>query len=379
MMYCLQYRMDALIICIFKGMHWKSIRPWLVPLIIAASIKIFSFFPEAVEKYYSTGVYPLISRTLRVLFGWIAFSVGDVLYAGAFIYLIFSLIRFFTRAFRRTLHRRFLLLSLKMTAAILLWIYISFNLLWGLNYDRMPLAQQMQLDEKAYSKEDLQNLVGLLVTRMNGIDSIARTVRKNLSSNDSLFRYAADAYRYYGRENKVFQYPNPSVKSSFYGYLANYMGFSGYYNPFSGEAQVNTTIPRFVQPFTTCHEIGHQMGYAKEEEANFCGFLTTKSSRDPGFRYSVYVDLYLYAASALYGLDSTAYIPYREALKPAVRQDLRDLKAFYQKYQNPLEPLIHLVYGRYLKANRQPQGINSYDEVVGLAIAYYNKYGAGAF
>ena len=30
MMYNLQYRMDALIICIFKGMHWKRIRPWLV-------------------------------------------------------------------------------------------------------------------------------------------------------------------------------------------------------------------------------------------------------------------------------------------------------------------------------------------------------------
>jgi hypothetical protein len=360
-------------------MHWKSIRPWLVPLIIAASIKIFSFFPEAVEKYYSTGVYPLISRMLRVLFGWIPFSVGDLLYAGAFIYLIFSVIRFFTRAFRRTLHRKFLILSLKMTVAILLWIYISFNILWGLNYDRMPLARQMRLDEKVYSKEDLQNLVGLLVTRMNGIDSVALSVRKKLNNNDSLFLYSAEAYRYYGRENKAFQYPNASVKSSFYGYLANYMGFSGYYNPFSGEAQVNTTIPRFVQPFTTCHEIGHQMGYAKEEEANFCGFLTTKSSPDPAFRYSVYVDLYLYAASALYGLDSTAYIPYRESLKPAVRKDLRDLKAFYQKYQNPLEPIIHLMYGRYLKANRQPQGINSYDEVVSLAIAYYNKYGAEAF
>jgi hypothetical protein len=360
-------------------MHWKSIRPWLIPLIFAASIKIFSFFPGAVEKYYSTGVYPMISRLLRVLFGWIPFSVGDVFYATAFIYLIFSLVRFLTRAFRGTLHRKFLLLSLKMTIAILLWIYISFNLLWGLNYDRMPLAQQMRLDEKAYSKEDLQHLVGLLVERMNGIDSLSRTVRKSLYNNDNLFLMSAEAYRYYSRENKSFQYPNSSVKSSFYSYIANYMGFSGYYNPFSGEAQVNTTIPRFVQPFTTCHEIGHQMGYAREEEANFCGFLTTKSSPDPAFRYSMYVDLYLYAASALYVLDSTAYIPYREALKPSVRKDLRDLKAFYQKYQNPLEPLIHLMYGRYLKANSQPQGIDSYDEVVGLAIAYYNKYGAESF
>ena len=158
--------------------------------------------------------------------------------------------------------------------------------------------------------------MGLLVTRMNGIDSLAAGSQKKFETNDSHFQTLR--YRHIDHiarlRFRLFHYPDPSVKFSFYGYLANYMGFSGYYNPFSGEAQVNTTIPRFVQPFTTCHEIGHQLGYAKEEEANFCGFLATKSSRDPAFRYSVYVDLYLYAASALYALDSTAFIPYRESL-----------------------------------------------------------------
>ena len=360
-------------------MHWKRYKSWLIPLTLAIIIKIFSFFPDAVEKYYSTGIYPLISRLLRLLFGWISISVGDIFYAAVFLYLLISLIRFITRAFRLTLHRHYLMLCLKRCLSIMLWVYLVFNILWGLNYDRLPIAKQMQLEEKIYSKEDLISLVALLVARMNEIDSVSRLARMNLVTNDSIFRNSAEAYHQLGRVEKTLYYPNASVKFSFYGYLANYLGFSGYYNPFSGEAQVNTTIPRFVQPFTTCHEIGHQLGYAKEEEANFCGFLATKSSHDPAFRYSVYVDLYLYSASALYGLDSTAFIPYRESLKPTVRQDLRELKAFYKKYQNPLEPYIHALYGHYLKANRQPQGINSYDEVVGLAIAYYRKNGAAAF
>ena len=219
MMYCLQYMMDALIICIFKGMHWKSIRPWLVPLIIAAAIKIFSFFPEVVEKYYSSGNLSPDLPYASVYFsaGFHSVSVIHCMQGHLFI-LSFVWFGFLYRAFRRTLHRKFLVLSLKMTVAIILWVYISFNVLWGLNYDRMPLAKQMQLDEKVYSKEDLQDLVGLLVNRMNGIDSLARSVRKNLNRNDSLFVFAAEAYRHYGRENKVFQYPNPSVKSSFYSY-----------------------------------------------------------------------------------------------------------------------------------------------------------------
>jgi Protein of unknown function (DUF3810) len=371
--------MDALIICIFKGMHWKRYRPWLIPLLMAVGIKIFSFFPDAVEKYYSTGIYPVISIFPRLLFGWIPFSVGDILYAAVFLYLVISLVRFTTRAFRRALHRQYLMLCLKRCISITLWVYLAFNICWGLNYDRLPIAQQQHLEPKAYSKEELQTLVGLMVTRMNGIDSAAREARKKLTTNDSIFRYSVAAFQNAARVQSGLLYFYPSVKFSFYGYLANYMGFSGYYNPFTCEAQVNTTIPRVVQPFTTCHEIGHQLGYAKEEEANFCGFLATKSSTDPAFRYSVYVDLYLYAGSALYALDSTAYIPYRESLKPEVRQDLLDLKAFYRKYQNPFEPIIHEIYGNYLKANRQPQGINSYDEVVGLTIAYYRKYGAAAF
>ncbi|MDP9041305.1 MAG: DUF3810 domain-containing protein [Bacteroidota bacterium] len=371
--------MDALIICIFKGMHWKRYRSLLIPLIIALIIKIFSFFPNAVEKYYSTGIYPLISRLQRLVVGWIPFSIGDFIYAICFLYLVVSLVRFVISAFRRKLHKQYIFVCIKRWISIALWTYLVFNILWGLNYDRLPIARQMKLEAGLYSKEELSSLVALLVSRMNGVDSISRIARKDLTSNDSIFRHSIDAYHKLGNEQKALFYPDPSVKFSFYGYLANYLGFSGYYNPFSGEAQVNTTVPRFVQPFTTCHEIGHQLGYAKEEEANFCGFLATQTSRDPAFRYSMYVDLYLYSAGALYALDSTALIPYRESVKPDVRQDIRDLKAFYQKYQNPFEPVIHALYGKFLKANRQPQGIYSYDEVVGLAVAYYRKYGPSAF
>jgi hypothetical protein len=169
-------------------MHWKRYRTWLIPLLIVAVIKIFSFFPEAVEKYYSTGIYPVISRVLRILFGWIPFSMGDILYTVCFIYLILSLINFLSRAFRRELHRQYLILSLKKCFSITLWIYLAFNILWGLNYDRLPISRQMQLETRLYSKEELQDLVGLLVSRVNGIDSASRIVRKDLTNNDSIFR-----------------------------------------------------------------------------------------------------------------------------------------------------------------------------------------------
>jgi hypothetical protein len=160
--------------------------------------------------------------------------------------------------------------------------------------------------------------------------------------------------------------------------LGDYLGYTGYYNPFTGEAQVNTTVPVFVQPFTTCHEMGHQLGYAKENEANFAGYLSGKSSADPSFTYSVYFDLYNYGIRELYGRDSVLAIALNKQKPLQVKKDMIALRKFYDKYENPIEPYIRKLYGQYLRANEQPAGMQSYNEVMAFLIAYYKKYGAAA-
>jgi len=369
----------AAIIVYFTPMQWKRFLPWLVPGVPALAIKTFSFFPEAVEKYYSNGFYLFISRLLRILFGWIPFSLGDIGYTLLGLYLLFRLVRFGRRSIQRRHTRAGLSASATGFVSALLWIYVVFNLFWGLNYDRPDIATRMNLAAGPYSNNQLRTLMSAICFRLNQLDSSAHAVRPELQQHELLFRKAEDAYRVYAKHDDVYFYRSGSVKPSMFGLLGNYLGFMGYYNPFTGEAQVNTTVPVFEQPFTTCHEMAHQLGCAKEEEANFAGYLSGKSSPDAAFRYSVYIDLYLYAGSELYGRDSTLFVPFRESLHPSVREDLRELKAFSRRYKNPLEPVISRMYGSYLKANRQPQGINAYDEVVGLALAYFNKFGWDAF
>jgi len=350
-------------------------RGWIIMLTIAVLIKIFSFFPPAVEKYYSLGIYQVIARLLRVLFGWVPFSVGDIFYAIVFIWLIFIIVSFFRKLIGRQVHREYILNSIGRSVKYLLGVYILFNILWGLNYDRKGIASQLQLEVKPYSTQDLQHIVQIIVRRLNQFDSSARKNRDQLKKKSFLFDESELSYKNLSAKNAIFTYASPSVKPSIFSYLGNYFGFTGYYNPFSGEAQVNTTVPVYIQPFTTCHEIGHQLGYAKENEANFAGYLSARSSKDPAFRYSVYFDIYIYAATELYVRDSTLLVPIREQLNPDVRKDFRTLKEFFRKYNNPFEPYVRRLYGRYLKANNQPQGIMTYDEVIAWLIAYYKKYG----
>jgi hypothetical protein len=357
---------------------WRKKTAWLVLLGLAISIKIISFFPDAVETYYASGVYPVISRLQRILFGWLPFSVGDIFYGLIVIWLINKLYHTIRRVIKKQTNKKYWLQALLQLGFIMLVIYVSFNLLWGLNYNRRGVAYQLGLKVERYTKEDLIQVMQQIVVRLNVLDSPSRVNRQALLRKRNLFNGAISAYDQLAHHDAQFRYAFSSVKPSLYSYLGNYLGYTGYYNPFSGEAQVNTTVPLFVQPFTTCHEIGHQLGYAKENEANFAGYLSAKSSQDPLFRYSVYFDLYSYSRYYLYAQDSVAARQLDAQLSPGIKTDYRELREFVKKYRNPIEVIIDHLYGQYLKANNQPGGKLTYNEVVAWLVAYYKKFGADA-
>jgi len=348
---------------------------WGIPVIIAAGIKLFSLFPASVERYYSEGIYPVISAVQRVLFGWLPFSIGDVLYGAAVLYLIVGIVRSVKALIRRRVTKHSFISGLGRIFKIALWIYVLFNLFWGLNYNRLGIGHQLDLRPTAYNVTELQAVLEITVEKLNALADTAAKERKQYNKKRLLFMKGKEAYNQLSNKYSFLGYTIPSVKPSIFSYLGNYLGYTGYYNPFTGEAQVNTAVPLFLQPFTCTHEIGHQLGYAKEMEANFSGYLAASHSQDIGVRYSVYFDLYVYAIRNLYIRDSTLARSYAMRLPEIAKQDVKELRAFFKKYENPFEPVIRKLYGQYLKANEQPQGILSYDEVLGWIIAYYRKYG----
>jgi hypothetical protein len=353
-----------------KKSGWK--KP-LILLSVAIILKIISSFHFFIEQYYSSGMYTAISLILRTITGWLPFSLGDVVYALCVIWLIIRLYKTSHATLKRRVTRESFLLSFQRSVVIILWIYILFNVLWGLNYNRLGIEYQLQLEPTKYSTDDLKNITQELITRVN--NERRQLSEQTYPSNTIIFSQAKEAYDSAKRKYPFLNYKIESVKSSLYGFFGNYLGFLGYYNPFTGEAQVNVTVPRFVIPFTTCHEMAHQLGYGDEDEANFVGYLTAKSSKENTFRYSVYFELFAYANRELYTKDSLAAKANSKLLDTLVKKDILEYKKFLRKHQNPIEPFITLLYGNYLRANNQPKGVETYDEVVSWLIAYRKKYG----
>lgn len=349
---------------------------WVLLIAGAIAIKWVSLYPDWVENNYTYGIYPLIARLQRWLFGWIPISIGDLFYAFIILVLLFRAFRFFRFLFRRQLTRKYFTAALQQLIFIFLFIYVFFNLLWGLNYNRNGITVQLQLAVKPYTTADLDSLVATVQNRLNeNAASITVAARDSFHQKKQLFRAAAEGYELAAQQYPFLRYQPRSVKPSLFSYIGNILGFQGYYNPFSGEAQVNTTIPPSLEPFVTTHEIAHQLGYGKEDEANFVGFLACRLHPSPVFKYSVYFDMYNYSIRDLYRRDTAAAKRYQEKLHPQVKADIKEYRAFLEKYKNPIEPVITWGYGNYLKANNQPSGKMTYNEVVAWLIAYYKKYG----
>ncbi len=352
----------------------KKLRNIVSLLVVAAAIKIFSLFPPLVEQYYSMGAYKYIAQLLNLLFGGIPFSMGDVLYTIAGIWFIYSLVKFFIQLFKLKNKKLYLLQGAYSLACTLLIIYILFYGLWGLNYSRLGIAHQLGLSiEKSYTTEELNSLVKELAQKTNEY----RLIVKN-DTNDTSFhamkKQAIIAYDLTSKELPFLSYRLKNIKVPLYNVLGNYLGYSGYINPFTNEAHVNTRQPSFLQPFVVCHEMAHQLGYGSEDEANFVGYLTAKNSTKNEFLYSTYFQLYRYANNELYYRDSLlAKINY-EKLDTLVKADIIYMHQFFEQYQNSFEKYTTFLYNQFLKSNNQPQGLKTYTQVTAWLLAYKKKY-----
>jgi hypothetical protein len=342
---------------------------------IAIILKIVSLNSSFVEKHYSTFSYKYFSIFLRAVTAWIPFSLGDILYAAAFVYVFIFSIRCFKNIVQKKCSKqKFFFGTLKIIRICLLG-YIIFKLVWGLNYDRLGIAYQLQIEPKEFTTNQLKALTGDLVKSVNAARNASGMYTFQYEQDNTIFYQAANAYRNIEQHHSFLAYHQPCIKPSLFNWVDNLIGVTGYYNPLTGETQINTSIPRFLLPYFITHEIAHQIGYAKEDEANFVAYLVSKGADDNAFRYSAYFNLFNYANRQLFARDSIAALINYKALDSLVKNDEVTYQNFLGNNTTTTDHYITAIYSKYLKANNQPKGINTYDEVIALLISYQKRYG----
>jgi Protein of unknown function (DUF3810) len=326
--------------------------------------------PEGVERLYSRFLFPAVQVALGCLTGRVPFSVGELLLLAFVVISLAFLIRTLVRPV--PFGRR--LLSLLAEATLLAGIvYCGFLLLWGLNYGRKSFGTSARLDTSPASLDELEGLSRTLVEETNGERALVRedtagVMRLGGGRAEALGRAALgfdEAERLYpflaGRCTR----PKPLLLSP----LASRLGITGIYLPFSGEANVNDTVPDPDVPFSTSHEIAHQRGFAREDEANYLGYLACRLHPDPDFRYSGLLNASIYVQHALHRARRDAAADIEKIRSPGVRRDLLALQAWSDRYRGPAREAAERVNDAYLKTQGQAAGVESYGRVVDLLVA----------
>ncbi|MDB5253336.1 MAG: hypothetical protein JWP27_2505 [Flaviaesturariibacter sp.] len=355
-------------------------RKLLILLVLAVLVKLFSLSERSVERYYTYGVYPVISRLLRALFGWIPISIGDLFYIGAAVFLIVKTARLVRLLARRKIGDSVSWVLFRKYLRLVLWIYLVFNCFWGLNYNRLGIASQLGLDVRPYTRTELFTVTRLVQARLNECAALVDTAaRARFDRLSVLAREGQDNYARIAQDYPFLRYPPASIKASVFSRIGHYFGFSGYFNPFTGEAQMNVAEPLFLQPFVVNHEMAHQLGYGKENEASFVSYLACKQSASIDFRYSVYYELFSNALAECRMMGDTSFTgAVRRDLHPRVRRDKLAEYQYRFRKRNRVSPYVTDFYDQYLRLNNQPKGMATYNEVIAWLIAYVRKYGAEA-
>lgn len=339
----------------------------LVMVIIALSVA--TYFPGFIERFYSQGLFLFFCHILHPVFNIFPFSVGDVFYIILIIYGIYALVKL-TRYLFKKQWKALVILLLRLIVLFQV-IYMMFYLFWGLNYFRPPASQRLGLQDTSYTLNDVKAVTIMLIDSVNACKT-ALKAGDTLQTNRQIYRNAAYAVNSMG-SSKNFPAIRPGAKSSMLTWVLNYIATSGYYDPFTSEAQINYQMPVFLRPFVACHEMSHQMGFGAEDEADFAGFVTGISSRDRLLRYSAYYEGTAEFMHAISRRDTVMFKQLKTRISKPVLADFKTDRLYWKSFEGKAGTLSGIFYDHFLKANNQPHGIQTYNRMIRLAMAWYWK------
>ncbi|WP_426477112.1 DUF3810 domain-containing protein [Chryseobacterium sp. CBSDS_008] len=308
--------------------------------------------------------FELQKEAHQMLFSWIPFSVGDSIYIISGIFLLYYFITLFSK--QRRNH------SIIKILIIINIFYCVYQIFWGMLYFQTPIIQKLSSQEapnvKKAKKLALIYLEKCKLSRQSAqennqgvfiITDLASIQKEILSQQAKLPSYISN--------KKAPQIPD--IKPSIFRNIMSFTGILGYYNPFTAEAQYNSGLPSTFIPFTTAHESSHQLGFAREQEANFVGYLTGVQSSNPELRYSTEFFTLKSLLRFIAEEDPEFVKNILHHYSPAMKRDRAYEKNFILSHQGWLDDFFGFTNNLFLKSNQQ-EGSVTYSYFIDLLLNY---------
>lgn len=337
----------------------------LVYIIAVNNYKFADFVNENIASYFR--------MILAKLTGFLPFSLAEIiiyLLPVIIVLIIVTVVRYTLKNEDVKLGRFFVC-----AFAILSLFFSTFVFTHGTGYRGSTLDVRLEIEKSKVSKEQLSMTAEYLLEKMNEAakeidfedESFSVMPYSFAEMNDKL----NDAYsKVCGEYDFILDY-NSSVKPVIASKVLSYAHILGVYTYYTGESNVNIDFPDFNTPYTAAHEMSHQRGFSREDEANFMAYLVCVSSDDAYIRYSGYMNMFQYVMNALYSADKESYRDIYLRQNIEIQYELVAYRDFYKQYEkNVVAEVSGTVNDKYLQSQGQTAGTKSYGLVVDLMVAY---------
>ena len=255
--------------------------------------------------------------------------------------------------------------------------FISFVFTFASGYHTTTIAEKMDLDTEI-SASELYCATISLTEELNKLSSEISYDDSGASimpySYKELSKRVIASYQALASKTAIIDTFYSRIKPIALSKPMTYTHISGIYTSITGEANINTNYPDFIIASSSAHEMAHQRGVAREDEASFVGFLALMESDDPFLRYCAYLDVYSYLISDLKATDKELYNEAKNQLSSLVSKDLSAYSKSFSKYRDSIvSDVADKINDSYLQANGDKNGTKSYQLVSKLVCAYINK------
>lgn len=353
--------------------RYKKLHLWLLTVLVILALH-FALRPcRGLMNFLTQRVLFPLERGIAGLCSVTSASVAELGYITAVLVLIlyaaWTLKQVIFRKERGAILYRFVLSLL----CAVLSIYALFCLLWGVTYHADSFAQRAGITPRGGTVEELTDLTAYFAGQLSDCaDEVPRDENGLFAvPRAEIFAESTAVYKNLYEEFPFLEMTDHTPKAVALSEVMSAIDFTGFYFPFTGEANLNVDSPACFLPATIVHEMAHQRLIASEQECNFVAILGAARSDSAAYRYSGWLLGYIHLSNALYGADQEAWQTVRDMLPETVVADIRNNNAYWASWRGPVKDAAQSVYDGFLKANGEEAGIQSYGTVVDMLLAYY--------
>lgn len=342
----------------------------VISVILYISFELSESFADFFNRYISMSLRFLLAKITNIIPFSIAELIIILLPLIGFI-SIWYLLKFRCETKKSSMVATFSVLSV---AAMLLSCFVW---CFAAGYRVPTLDKRLGLKSEPISAQELYETTEHLTEKINELAPSIQYREDGFSQMpynlSELNKKLLQAYDKFCQKHDFISNFNSRIKPIVLSEPMSYTHITGVYTFFTGESNLNVNFPDYTIPYTAAHELAHQRGIAREDEANMVAFLVCMESDDPYIRYSAYTNVYEFVASALSSADRELYNSVRPKISASFYNEQVAFTKFFDKYRKSVASQVSGAVNDAYLVSQGTVGKRSYGMVVDLTVAYYKS------